>query len=131
MNRAKLRECTFQLLYCNEFYNSDEMEKQHELFWDDYIECSDEEKEYVKLRVDAIADNIREIDAKINEVAIGWTTDRMNKVDLSIMRLAYYEMKIDDNIPSKVAVDQAIELAKKFGSETSPSFINGILSKFF
>lgn len=131
MKRAKLRECTFQLLYTNEFYKPEEMDKQHKLFWDDYIECTDEEKEFVKDRVSAITDMIYEIDSKINEVSIGWKTDRMNIVDLSILRLAYYEMVKDETIPEKVAVDQAVELAKKFGGENSPAFVNGILSKFF
>ena len=53
----------------------------------------------------------------------------MSKVDLTILRLAYYEMKIDEDIPEKVAVDQAIELAKKYGTDDSPAFINGILAK--
>ena len=55
----------------------------------------------------------------------------MSKTDLTIIRLAYYEMKIDDDIPQKVAIDQAVELAKKYGSDESPSFINGILAKLF
>ena len=55
----------------------------------------------------------------------------MAKADLNILRLAYYEMNIDDDIPKRVAVDQAVELAKKYGTDDSPSFVNGVLAKLF
>lgn len=143
MNRIKLRENTFKLLYCNAFYNQDEMSKQFELYWEEPVKVSedaidemiekvsDSEKQYIADRVTAIMDIKDTIDAKLNTVAVGWTTDRMSKVDLTILRLAYYEMKIDEDIPEKVAVDQAVELAKKYGSDESPAFINGILAKLF
>ena len=72
---------------------------------------------------------IPEIDEKINEVAKGWKTQRMGKADLSILRLAVYEMKYDEEIPVNVAINEAVELAKKFGSDDSPAFVNGILAK--
>lgn len=131
MNRIKLRENTFKLLFCNEFHKREEMPKQYELFWDNLEQISDEEKTYIADRVNDIAEKIKEIDEAINKAAVGWTTDRMSKVDLTILRLAYYEMKTDEEIPEKVAVDQAVELAKKYGSDDSPSFVNGILAKLF
>ena len=124
MNRVKLRENTFKLLYCNDFHNRSEMPKQYDLFWEETPEVSEEDREFVSNRVDAIAE-------AINKAAVKWTTDRMSKVDLTILRLAYYEMKIDEDIPEKVAVDQAIELAKKYGTDDSPSFVNGVLAKLF
>lgn len=131
MNRVKLRENTFKLLFCNEFHNPEDMPKQYELFWESLEYISEEDRHYISGRVDAIAEKINEIDSKINEVAIKWTTDRMSRVDLTILRLAYYEMKFDESVPEKVAVDQAVVLAKKYGSDESPSFINGILAKLF
>ena len=77
-----------------------------------------------------IMDKIPEIDEQINEVAAGWRTKRMGKVELTILRLALFEMKYDDSIPEKVAINEAVELAKKFGGDESPSFVNGILAKF-
>lgn len=65
-------------------------------------------------------DKIEEIDAKIDEVAAGWKTKRMGKVELTILRLAVYEMLYDDTIPEKVSVNEAVELAKKFGGNESP-----------
>lgn len=131
MNRIKLRENTFKLLYCNEFHNQEDMSKQFDLYWDEPEEVSEDDKQFISNRVTDIASKKEEIDDKINSVSIGWTTERMSKVDLTILRLAYYEMKIDEDIPEKVAVDQAVELAKKYGTDESPAFINGILAKLF
>ena len=72
---------------------------------------------------------IPEIDALINEQTTGWKTGRMNKADLTILRLAVYEMKWDEDIPVKVAINEAVELAKKYSSDEGPSFINGVLAK--
>ena len=76
-----------------------------------------------------VAKLIPEIDEKINAVAKGWKTQRMGKADLSILRLAVYEMQYDEEIPVNVAINEAVELAKKFGSDDSPAFVNGILAK--
>ena len=131
MNRVKIREYIFKLLFCNEFHNEEEMPEQYKLFLDNLDEANEEDREYITSKVTDIAQRLDSIDEKINDVAVGWSTDRMSKTDLTIIRLAYYEMKIDEDIPEKVAVDQAVELAKKYGSDDSPSFINGILAKLF
>ena len=65
----------------------------------------------------------------MNEVAKGWKTTRMGKVDLTIIRLAVYEMKYEEDIPVKVAINEAVELAKQYGTDDSPAFVNGILAK--
>ena len=74
--------------------------------------------------------NISTMKTMINEKSKGWSTDRMGKVDLTIIRLAVYEMKYDDTIPEGVAINEAVELAKKFGQDESAGFINGVLAKF-
>ncbi len=66
----------------------------------------------------------------LNEKAKGWSTNRMGKVDLTILRLAVFEIKYDEEIPTGVAINEAVELAKKFGQDSSPAFINGVLAKF-
>jgi N utilization substance protein B len=145
MNRTKLRENTFKMLYCNEFHSPAEMPKQCEMFWEELYYAGEEEennqkhkayvkeedRDYIAGKVKLIIEKKEEIDSEINKAAVGWTTERMSKVDLTILRLAYYEMKIDEEVPEKVAVDQAVELAKKYGSDESPAFINGILAKLF
>ena len=72
---------------------------------------------------------MEEIDRLLNDISKGWKTSRMNKVDLTILRLAVYEMKWDDNVPEGVAINEAVELAKKFGGSSSSSFVNGVLGK--
>lgn len=131
MNRIKLRENIFKLLFCQEFHSPEEMHKQYEFYWDNEEIYYEEDRDYITEKVKNITDKISEIDEEIGKVAIGWSIDRMSKVDLTIMRLAYYEMKFDEDVPDKVAVDQAVELAKKYGTDQSPSFVNGILAKLF
>ena len=80
-------------------------------------------------QVHNIVEKIDEIDAAINEVSEGWKTRRMGKVDLTLIRLAVYEMKYEDDIPVKVAINEAVELAKQYGTDESPSFVNGVLAK--
>ena len=70
-----------------------------------------------------------EIDTLLNEVTEGWKTSRMNRVDLTILRLATYEVKWDDAVPTGVAINEAVELAKKYSSDEGPSFVNGVLAK--
>ena len=71
-----------------------------------------------------------ETDTQINEKSTGWKTTRMGKVDLTIIRLAVYEILFEDDIPNKVAINEAVELAKAYGRDDSSSFVNGILAKF-
>lgn len=131
MNRVKIREYVFKLLFCNEFHDAEEMPEQYKLFLDNLDEVDEDDREYITSRVTDIAHRLDSIDKKINDVSVGWSTDRMSKTDLTIIRLAYYELKIDEDIPEKVAIDQAVELAKKYGSDDSPAFINGVLAKLF
>ena len=84
---------------------------------------------YIREKCMDVAAHIEEIDDAVNEVSEGWKTTRMGKVELTLIRLAVYEMRFEDGIPVRVAINEAVELAKKYGSEDSPSFINGILGK--
>jgi N utilization substance protein B len=73
-----------------------------------------------------IMDNLTKLDDKIKNAAPTWPVDKLNKIDLAILRLAIFEME-EKNTPPKVIIDEAVELAKEFGSENSPSFVNGVL----
>lgn len=131
MTRRSLREQIFKLLFRIEFNDSTEMEEQKDLFFstadDDF---SEEDTAYVQGKYEKIMEKLSEIDASINEKAKGWSTDRMSKVDLTIIRLGVYEILYDEDIPDNVAVNEAVELAKKFGQDESYSFVNGVLAKF-
>jgi len=83
---------------------------------------------YVEAVYFGVLDRIDEIDGLITARAIGWKTNRMTKLSLSVMRLAVYEMKYCDDIPFTVSINEAVELSKKFDDEKAPPFINGVLN---
>jgi N utilization substance protein B len=129
VTRRELREHIFLMLFRKEFYKADELKEQIELYIADLKEPTVEEYAYLTGRLHAIVDKLGEIDQALSEAASGWKLNRMGKVDLTILRLALYEMRYDDDIPVKVAINEAVELAKTFGGDDSPSFVNGILAK--
>ena len=128
MRRSKVREHIFKMLFSIGFDAAD-ADEQIELYLEQVEEASEEERGYMRKKVKDIAAHEEEIDAMINEHTTGWKTGRMNKVDLSVLRLAVYEMKWDDEVPVGVAINEAVELAKTFSSDEAPSFINGVLGK--
>ena len=129
MGRSELREHIFKMIFGLEFTEEEQIEKQLELYLDQLDEVSEKDRSYMLAKAKAIAEKVCEIDAMINENATGWKTTRMNKVDLSILRIAVYEMKFDDDVPVKVAINEAVELAKRFSGDEGPAFINGVLGK--
>ena len=131
MKRTELREQIFQLLFRVEFNTLDEMSEQEELFTTvGDNEFSKTDADYIRDKYEKIAGKLEEIDKAINEKAVGWDTSRMAKVDLTIIRLAVYEIQFDESVPTGVAINEAVELAKKFGQDGSPAFVNGVLAKF-
>ncbi len=127
MNRSKAREEAFKLLYS--------MEIQHETKTEIitiYLENNDiteeKTKEYVQDTIQGIYKYNEEIKKTISDnLKADWQLQRVSKIDLSLLKLAIYEM-LYKQIPYKVAINEVIELAKKYGEDTSPSFINGILA---
>ena len=125
------------VLFHKEFHSEEEMEQQFQLFLTEYSDIQsnefnnlkDKDKEFIHDRVFSVIPLIPKIDAAIDAVAEGWKTNRMGRVDLTILRLAYYEMKNDEDVPDAVAINEAVELAKKYGTDDSPAFVNGILAK--
>ena len=129
MTRRGLREQVFTMLFRVEFHDPAELPEQMSLFEESVEKCNDEERAYITGKVNDIIAKLEEIDAAINEVAEGWKTRRMGKVDLTLIRLAVYEMKYEEDVPVKVAINEAVELAKQYGTDDSPAFVNGILAK--
>ena len=130
MTRSKIRENVFKMLFRAEFHDADDMKEQLDLFDEELENPYESELFYINSKSKGILEHIDEIDALINEKSTGWKTSRMAKVDLSIIRIAVYEIKFEDDIPFKVSVNEAVELAKKYGADESPAFVNGILAKF-
>lgn len=129
MTRRELREQIFKMLFGAEFHEATEMEQQMHNYEEAEEPWDVKDGEYISGKCKDIVAHLPEIDAAINEAAEGWKTRRMGKVDLALIRLAVYEMKYDDDIPVSVAINEAVELAKRYGTEESPSFINGVLAK--
>ncbi len=130
MSRRELREQIFKLLFRIEFNSIEEMTEQERLFFEDEDAAQDKDADYILDKYHKIQQKLDEIDAQLNEKAEGWSTVRMSKVDLTILRLAVYEIHYDDSVPTGVAINEAVELAKKFGQDASSGFVNGVLAKF-
>ncbi|MCM1126594.1 MAG: transcription antitermination factor NusB [Lachnospiraceae bacterium] len=131
MSRRELREQIFKLLFRVEFNPKEELEQQEAFFFaDEENHAKEEDSAQIGGKFNKIVERLEEIDADLNQRAKGWTTDRMGKVDLTILRLAVYEIRYDEEVPTSVAINEAVELAKKFGQDSSPAFINGVLAKF-
>ncbi|MEZ3474312.1 MAG: transcription antitermination factor NusB [Lachnospiraceae bacterium] len=139
MSRRELREHIFKFLFRIEFNDREEMLEQEQFFFEMLKmeaqeertpKVKDEDAAYISTKSNKIIEKLDEIDAMINKQAKGWTTQRMGKVDLTILRLAVYEIVFDEDVPTGVAINEAVELAKRFGQEESSGFVNGVLAKF-
>lgn len=131
MSRRELREQIFKLLFRVEFNQKEEMSEQTQLFFEEEENEEDaEDTAYITEKLNSIVEKLEEIDSALNEKVQGWNTARMGKVDLTILRLAVYEILFDEAVPTGVAINEAVEIAKKFGQDTSSSFVNGVLAKF-
>ena len=129
MRRREQREHIFKLLFMTEFNSEEEMNEQLALYFDSLEELAEKDQEYMREKYNHVLEHLDEIDALLNETSKGWKTKRMSRVDLTALRLAVYELKFDKNVPTGVAINEAVELAKNFGGDTSGSFVNGILGK--
>lgn len=129
MVRTELREHIFKMVYQLEFHDPEEMPEHLKLYADNLESAEDRDKEYIKKKYQAVAEKVAEIDSMIDAKSETWKTKRMSKVDLAILRLAVYEMKWDEDVPTGVAINEAVELAKKFSGEGAPAFVNGVLAR--
>lgn len=126
MNKSNLREEIFKLVYSLEVQKEDES-SQIDLYLEN-SELSDKEKGKIKEEVYKIIDLKEDIENQISKnLKSGWSIERISKVNISILRIAIYEM-IYRKLPYKVVINEAVELAKKYGEEASASFINGVLA---
>ncbi|MCR5251894.1 MAG: transcription antitermination factor NusB [Lachnospiraceae bacterium] len=154
MGRRTIREKTFLLLFGADLHAPEELPGQISLFFEsedaEYLEeeaqKAEEEgrkadeimipeslsanRDEIRERVIGVAGRIPELDAMLNDKIQGWDTGRIGKVELTILRLALYEMRFDPEVSDAVAINEAVELAKKYGQEKSGEFVNGVLAKF-
>ena len=124
MNRVLFREHCFKMLFDMDFYPETEKKEQIDLYFEQIREDEFDSKGEPKILHEVVFDEFDKAEA-----IEGWNLDRLPKIEKAILRLAYYEMKYVDSIPEAVAINEAINLAKKFGGDDSSSFINAILGK--
>ena len=106
LTRKEMREQLYRMLFQLEFHKDAELDEQLALFMDD----------------------LQEMDSMINDKSTGWKVGRLPKADLTVLRLAVYEIMFDENVPDNVAVNEAVELAKQYCGDSSPRYINGVLA---
>lgn len=124
-----MREQIFKMLFRIEFHDEKEYEEQMNLFMEESAPIEENSQKYIEDKFADIVSRIAAIDEVINEKVKGWKTTRMSKVDLTLIRLAVYEIKYEEDIPTGVAINEAVELAKKYGTDESSAFVNGVLAK--
>jgi N utilization substance protein B len=129
MNRREIREHLFRMLFRKDFHEENEMTEQIDLYFESLEEPKEEDLLYLKERFGKILLKLPESDELLSEISSGWKLSRMGKVDLTILRLAVFEIKFDDEVPTKVAINEAVEIAKLFGGDSSGAFVNGVLAK--
>lgn len=125
MNRREAREQLFTLLFRTQFSSGEDYDG---IYREELILRDLEDDEYVRRVYYGIGEKLPEIDGLIAKYSSRWNSDRMSKVIRAVMRLAVYEMKYEDDIPVKVSLNEAIELAKKYDTEKAAGFVNGILN---
>lgn len=129
MLRSEVREEIFKLLFRYPFVEEVEMEEQISYVLEELEAKSEENRQYIKNKVNAIIENKECIDEKIKNNCDGWNIPRIGKAEIAIMRIAVYEMLYEDDISERVAINEAVELAKRYCDEEAKGFINAVLGK--
>ena len=128
MGRIIAREATMKLLYQMEV-NSDYSEETIKVFFENN-DLSDDEKDYAEHVIEGVLNNLDTIDENIEKYTKEWKINRLAKVDLAVLRIAIYEMLFRKDIPIEVCINEAIEICKKYSTDESSRFINGVLGSF-
>ncbi len=141
MSRRKIRETIFLMLFRIEFNTKEELLEQVDWFFeqrvpeteeDEYLpnpDLEEADEKYIRDKLNQILDHLEELDDTILHICSGWKLSRIGKAELGILRLAVYEIRLDEEIPTGVAINEAVELAKVYSSEEAPRFVNGVLAK--
>lgn len=126
MNRRLSRETVFCLIFEKSFHS----EKDCVSLYEEAVAAREiEENEYIRKTFLGVCEQQESIDRTIGEVAVGWSFSRLSRVTLSILQLCTYELLYAPDIPDNVAMNEAVELAKKYDHDSAPTFINGIINK--
>lgn len=126
--RTKARECALKILYAVDI-TKDEPKKCIDAFWQNHDRVEPAVKEFADSLVVGVSSNIELINRTISNYATNWQLKRMAVIDRNILRFATYELLFMEDIPPKVSINEAIDIAKKYGDKDSGKFVNGILDK--
>ena len=126
--RTKARECALQMLYSIDIAKADPGD-EIETYWNNSEEEDKEVRKFANMIVRGVVKNHAAIDKMISKYATNWDISRMAVIDRNIIRLAAFELVFTDDIPPKVSINEAIDIAKRYGDKDSGSFVNGILDK--
>ena len=129
MKRSDVREHIFKILFSVEFCEREEFQEQVNLYFQEHEFIREKQQKEISDKVMDLIDHLDELDQEIAAHAKAWNLTRIGKAELSILRLAIYEILLDNNVPRKVPISEAVLLTKKYCNEKAASFINGILSK--
>lgn len=129
MLRSQVREEVFKIMFRYPFVEDGEMEEQMSFSLEDLEGKSEDNIRYIKEKVMSILENIDAIDSKIEASCEGWNLNRIGKAEITIMRIAVYELMMEEDIPNKVAINEAVELSKIYCDEDAKGFVNAILGK--
>jgi N utilization substance protein B len=129
MLRSQVREEVFKILFRLPFTEKREMEEQIEFSLEELEGKSEENLIYIRNKVNAVIEQLDVIDARIEECCEGWNLNRIGKAELALMRIAVYEMMFEEDVPSGVAINEAVELSKKYCDEDAKGFVNAVLGK--
>ena len=122
MQRREARELVLHILYEREFSDTPLAEMISE-------RDAGDQRQYLEQTLNGVVEGIPDLDKTIDQYALGWRVERLAVLDRNILRLGLYELLHAQEIPAEVAIDEAVELAKKYGTDNAPSFINGILDR--
>lgn len=129
MLRSQVREEVFKILFRLPFNKPEEMEEQIQYSLDELEGKSEKNITYIHDKINRILNNITAVDDKISECCEGWSIDRIGKAELAIMRIAVYEILFEEDVPSSVAINEAVELTKAYCDEDAKGFVNAVLGK--
>ncbi|ETA79203.1 transcription antitermination factor NusB [Youngiibacter fragilis] len=122
------REIAMEIVYQSTINDKDPVELVADYF-EEYGELEEADRDYVMRVVGGVMEKREELDALIEANLVKWKLSRVSKINLSILRVALYEIKHEDSIPNNVSINEAVEISKKYSDEQSAAFINGILDK--
>ncbi len=129
MGRRKAREISLKFLFSLDIGKATNIEEEFSKFTKHFGFKNEDDKRFSFILAKGVLENLSYIDSVIEKYALGWRLDRLFSVDRNILRMGIYELLFMDDIPPAVTINEAVEIAKKYGTEKSPSFVNGILDR--